>query len=133
MPKPLNILLIEDDVEDAELLIDALTSSNILHSIEILTDGLKINEYINAESKFPDLIVMDFNLPLLHGRDVLVSIKKSRLKDLPVVVLTTSSSSDDKKYVYEHGGAKFITKPSSMDEIKAMVSDIASLAGKIKN
>lgn len=110
-----------------------LISHNITYTIEILTDGLQIFTYINTENKIPDLIIMDFNLPLLHGRNVLINIKKSRLRSVPVIVLTTSSSSDDKQFVYENGGAKFITKPSSMDEVKSMVTELTSLAFKVMN
>jgi CheY-like chemotaxis protein len=128
MPNSLKILLIEDDRDDVELFSQALEDNGISHSVHLLRDGLAIIKYTEAlKGELPDLIVMDFNLPLMHGRDVLLHIKQSQLKKVPLVVLTTSSAEADKKYVYTNGGDKFITKPSSMEEIKKMVSEIAGL------
>jgi CheY-like chemotaxis protein len=128
MPNSLKILLIEDDRDDVELFSQALEDNGINHSVELLRDGLAIIKYTEGlNTQLPDLIVMDFNLPLMHGREVLVHIKESKLKKIPLVVLTTSSAEADKKYVYSHGGDKFITKPSSMEEIKKMVGEIAGL------
>jgi CheY-like chemotaxis protein len=128
MPNSLKILLIEDDRDDVELFSQALEDNGISHSVDLLRDGLAIVRYTEElTNTLPDLIVMDFNLPLMHGRDVLIHIKNSKLKNVPLVVLTTSSAEADKKYVYSNGGDKFITKPSSMEEIKKMVGEISGL------
>jgi CheY-like chemotaxis protein len=128
MPNCLNILLIEDDGDDVELFTQALQDNGIAHAVDLLTDGMGIVEYLkNLKEQLPNLIVMDFNLPLLHGREVLIRIKGSRLKDIPLVVLTTSSAEEDKKYVYEKGASLFITKPASVKDLSKMATDIAAL------
>ena len=127
MPKSINILLIEDDGDDVELFTQALQDHAIPHVLTLLTTGLGIIDYAENPLQLPDLIVMDFNLPLLHGRDVLLHIKESGLKNVPLIVLTTSSAPQDKKYVYNHGGDRFITKPATLEEIAGMVEEIKSL------
>lgn len=127
MPVSLNILLIEDDPEDVELFTQSLQDHKIDHAIALVTDGAKAVEYLKKSESLPDLIVMDLNLPLLHGRDVLTHIKKSPLRNIPLVVLSTSSSDLDRSYVLNNGANKFITKPSSVSEIRGMVADIMAL------
>jgi len=127
-PASLNILLIEDDPEDVELFTQSLEDYKIDHHIiALVTDGVKAVEYLKKGESLPDLIVMDLNLPLLHGKELLLHIKKSPLRNIPLVVLTTSSSQLDKSYVLSNGANKFITKPSSLSEISGMVSDIMEL------
>ena len=129
MPNSLYILLIEDDGDDVELFTQALEDNGIAHALEVLTDGMSVVEYLkNPKKQAPDLIVMDFNLPLLHGREVLIRIKESLLKDVPLVVLTTSSAMEDKKYVFEKGASMFITKPASIEDLSKMATDIVGLA-----
>ncbi len=127
IPASLNILLIEDDPEDVELFTQSLQDHKIDHTIALVTDGVKAVEYLKKDESLPDLIVMDLNLPLLHGKELLLHIKKSPLRNIPLVVLTTSSSEMDKSYVLSNGANKFITKPSSLSEIGSMVSDIMGL------
>jgi len=127
IPASLNILLIEDDPEDVELFTQSLQDHKIDHTIALVTDGVKAVEYLKNGESLPDLIVMDLNLPLLHGKELLLHIKKSPLRNIPLVVLTTSSSEMDKSYVLSNGANKFITKPSSLSEIGSMVSDIMGL------
>ena len=127
IPASLNILLIEDDPEDVELFTQSLEDHKIDHTISLLSDGAKAVEYFKKGESLPDLIVMDLNLPLIHGKESLLHIKKSPLRNIPLVVLTTSSSHSDKNYVLSNGASKFITKPSSMTEINDMVSNILEL------
>lgn len=127
-PGSIKILLIEDDPEDVELFTQSLRDHDVDHSIELVTDGVKAVEHVKSSAaSLPDLIVMDLNLPLLHGREVLIHIKKSPLRNIPLVVLTTSSSDLDKNHVMSNGANRFITKPSSLSEIRSMVADIMEL------
>ena len=128
MPGSIKILLIEDDPEDVELFTQSLHDHKINHAIELVTDGAKAVEYVkNGGDSLPDLIVMDLNLPRLHGKEVLTHIKKSPLRNIPVVVLTTSSSDMDRNQAMSNGANKFITKPSSLSEIQGMVAEIMAL------
>lgn len=123
MLKPLNILLIEDDIDDIELLEEALNGNNVTYNLEVVMEGDLVFTHINTSQNLPEIIILDFNLPKVHGRDVLKQIKLSeKFNKIPLVVLTTSSSKDDIDYAYSLGANKFITKPTTLEEFNEAIS-----------
>src|SRR4051812_7914911 len=99
MNKKMHILLIEDDADDVELLQDAFENNGVEHTMEVINDGGKVSGYLHTNNEFPDVIVMDLNLPKVHGKEILKEIKSTPKYDkVPVVILTTSSSPEDRKY-----------------------------------
>ena len=129
MPATIKILLIEDDGDDVELLQEALNTNNILYEMEVLNDGSEAIEFAKNCVACPHIIVMDYNLPKVHGKEVLKQIKAtSLLKDIPLVVLTTSSSKIDMDYAYEMGAEKFLIKPITLAEMKITSTTIQDIA-----
>jgi CheY-like chemotaxis protein len=127
--KPLDILLIEDDMDDVDLLKDALHENNVYYQMEVIMEGDKVNSYLNAVKTLPEIIVMDLNLPKTGGKEILQDIKKSfALTEIPIVVLTTSSSKDDIDYCTSLGISKFITKPATIDGWNLTVNNIVDVA-----
>lgn len=125
MVKPLNILLIEDDIDDIELLEEALNGNNVKYNLEVVMEGDMVYPHINDSQNLPEIIILDFNLPKVHGRDVLKQIKSvEKFNKIPLVVLTTSSSKDDIDYAYSLGANKFITKPTTLEEFNEAISII---------
>jgi DNA-binding response OmpR family regulator len=128
----MNILLIEDDLDDIELLQDALTSRNLQYKIQTIKDGEDAIEYIRAGQELPDIIILDLNLPKVHGREIILHVKTVRLfKDLPLLILTTSSAKEDMAYAFAHGADEYIVKPTSVEKMNEMVDSIVKLSGKI--
>jgi DNA-binding response OmpR family regulator len=126
--RKIRILLIEDDTDDIELLQDALNQNKINCSVAVVTEGDKAIPHLENTSLLPDVIVMDFNLPKLHGREILSQIKaSSRWSEIPLMVLTTSASHDDMRYAFSMGADKFVTKPNTMQGFNAAVEAIVSL------
>lgn len=124
----IRILLIEDDADDIELLKDALKQNEVDFNIDVITEGDKALPYLEKQAELPDVIVMDFNLPKLHGREILVQIRASKnLSTIPLMVLTTSASQDDMRYAFSMGANKFITKPNTMQGFNSTVEAIVSL------
>jgi CheY-like chemotaxis protein len=133
MPDQINILLIEDDHDDIDFLTEALKDNNVSFNLKTLMKGDLINKYITEENLLPDLIIMDLNLPKLHGREVICRIKDSiKLKEIPLVVLTTSSLSEDREYCLRKGADKFISKPATPEGFNNLVDVLVSVAGKRK-
>jgi CheY-like chemotaxis protein len=123
----IRILLIEDDADDIELLKDALEQNQVDCSIDVIMEGDKAIPYLENNDP-PDVIVMDFNLPKLHGREILSLIRASEnLSAIPLMVLTTSASRDDMRYAFSMGADKFVTKPNTIQGFKATVEAIISL------
>ena len=123
--KNIRILLIEDDNDDVELLQDALKDHNVTYVMHVINDGSLVLPYVESCTMLPDIVVLDFNLPKVHGKELLKLFKSyDTFARIPVVILTTSSSKDDIDYSMANGATEFITKPTSLDEINNMVSAI---------
>ena len=90
----LKIFLIEDDIDDIELLQDALKRYNIPYDMHTLKDGGEALEYIRIGNQAPDIIILDMNLPKVHGRDIIPVIKSSdHFKNVPLLILTMTGLS----------------------------------------
>jgi CheY-like chemotaxis protein len=127
------ILLIEDDQDDIELLQGAFSDLGINADFDILMQGHKIISWMES-SRLPDVIVMDLNLPMMHGREVICRIKENqRFSNIPVMVLTTSSQEKDRSYCLEKGADKFVSKPSTNEGFVELVNTIVALAKGILN
>jgi CheY-like chemotaxis protein len=132
----MKILLIEDDLDDIELLEDTLKRLGPLRGVawtlDTLHDGNAAVDYIRMGAGRPDIIILDFNLPKIHGREVVLEIKSSAsFKSIPLVVLTTSSAREDIDFAYNHGVDKYLTKPTTMEEFGRIVGTIIDLGEKI--
>src|SRR5262245_42699097 len=116
------ILLIEDDLDDIELLQDALLKQGVSYSMEDVNDGNEALDYIQLNKRIPDIIILDMNLPKVHGRDIIPVIKLSEtFSHVPLLILTTSSSPDDIEYAYKNGANKYLKKPATVEEIRETV------------
>jgi len=117
MPKPINILLVEDNEGDAKLTAKALTKARILNKLHVVDDGEKAMDFLHQRGKYteaprPDLILLDLNLPRKDGREVLEEVKADpNLLQIPVVVLTTSQADEDIARSYNLHANSYIKKP----------------------
>jgi CheY-like chemotaxis protein len=114
------ILLVEDNEGDIVLTSEAFEDCGSNIELQIARNG---KEAINIlfdqkdESLLPDLILLDINLPLLNGHEVLKKIKENtKTKHIPVVILTTSSAMSDINLTYENHANCFITKPADIND-----------------
>ncbi len=124
------ILLVEDNPGDVDLAKDALESSKVRNTLNIVNDGQEAIDYLYKKGKFtkasrPDLILLDLNLPKLDGREVLKIIKSDdNLKAIPVVVLTTSQAESDILKSYNLHANCYITKPIDFEQFMVVVQSI---------
>ena len=127
----MRILLIEDDLDDIELLQEALRSGGVLYEMEIINDGSDAVNYLRDNEQGPDIIILDFNLPKVHGREVILEIKSiPAFREVPLLILSTSSSKEDIEFSYRNGADKYIIKPSNMEQINKIVDSIVQLCQK---
>jgi CheY-like chemotaxis protein len=132
MSNKVNILLVEDDPDDVELMRQALEDNRVQFSMEIVNHGDRVIPHLEMSKKFPDIVVLDLNLPKLHGREVLKRIKASNLfSAIPIVILTTSSSQSEREHCLNAGADAFITKPSSVPGFNDMVATIIGVAVRV--
>lgn len=126
----LSILLVEDDPDDVELMRDALLEKDVAFNLDVVKQGDAVIPFLKSCKKFPNVILLDLNLPKLHGREVLVKLKEDAdLKHIPVVILTTSSSQSEKDYCLEAGATEFLTKPTTVEGFASCISSILEIAG----
>lgn len=127
----LKILLIEDDLDDIELLQEALIKHGVSHIMEDVNDGSEALDYIQLNKGNPDIIILDMNLPKVHGRDIIPVIRDSEnFGHIPLLILTTSTSADDIEYAYKNGASKYMKKPATVEDIRETVKTIIELAEK---
>jgi CheY-like chemotaxis protein len=134
MKKVLDILLVEDDIDDVDLLKEALLENNVLYQMEVIMEGDKVFKYLETIDTLPEIIVMDLNLPKTGGKEILQEIKSNySLTKIPIVVLTTSSSKEDIEYCNKMGISKFITKPATLEGWNNTIHSILHVANSSQN
>jgi CheY-like chemotaxis protein len=108
---------------------EALKSVDIAYSLEVISQGDKVIPHLESCKNFPNVVVLDLNLPKLHGRDILSRIKSSdRLRNIPVAILTTASSQKEKDHCLKVGADSFLTKPSTVAGFNQTVLAIVAIA-----
>lgn len=124
------ILLIEDDPSDRKLIRRFFENSSLRNEIQHVRDGEEALDYLYRqgdyvepeEAPWPDLVLLDLNLPRVDGREVLETMKEDPdLRSLPVVVLTTSEEEEDIHRSYNLGASSYIVKPMDMDQFAKVV------------
>lgn len=128
--KSAHILLVEDNDGDILLTTEALQERPFIKKISIVKNGKEALDFLFQRGIFqnephPDLILLDVNLPLKNGHEVLKTIKQDeRTKMIPVIMLTTSSSGKDIDLSYQNYANCYITKPVEMDDFLVVVQSI---------
>ncbi|WP_140631808.1 response regulator [Methylibium rhizosphaerae] len=120
-----DILLVEDNPDDAALTLRAFKRSHVMNSIHLVRDGIEAldflfgrGEYASRESgALPTLVILDLKLPKLDGLGVLRAIRAhERTKLLPVVILTSSKEEQDLISGYSLGANSYVRKPVDFAE-----------------
>lgn len=132
--KTVEILLVEDNLNDAELTIRELKKNNLANEIHHVKDGEEALDFIFGTGKFsekeelvhrPKLILLDIKMPKVDGIEVLKAIKSNELtKTIPVVMLTSSKEDPDIKKCYELGANSYIVKPVEFEDFRNVISNI---------
>lgn len=126
------VYLVDDDIEDIEIVQLALLEHKYEGPVRIIKNGRVLIDVLFQEfDKIPDAILLDLNMPLKDGFEVLSEIKvHPEFKNIPVVILTASSDKMDKIRCSELGCDFFYTKPTKMSEYKELVALLKSLTHK---
>jgi len=127
------ILLVEDDPGHAQLIEKNLRRAGITNTIVKLDDGQKCvdflfkkGEYSGDDHRPPFLILLDLNLPVLLGYQVLEAIKgDARTKAIPVVILTTTDNPQEISRCYELGCNAYMTKPVDYEQFSEAIRKLA--------
>ncbi len=129
----IEILLVEDSMNDAEMTIRTLKRKKIANNILHLNDGASALEFLFGTGEFlgrntnskPKVILLDLKMPRVDGLEVLEKIKSNEnTKTIPVVVLTSSKESPDIEKAYQLGVNSYIVKPVEFESFVRAISDL---------
>ncbi|HPD95938.1 MAG: response regulator [Bacteroidales bacterium] len=120
-----DVLMVEDNPQDAELAIRALKKGNFSNNIYTVEDGAEALDFLYCKGKYinrnslnkPKVVLLDLKLPKISGLEVLEKIKGDpSLKKIPVVVVTSSKEDPDIKRAYELGVNSYVVKPVDFEK-----------------
>jgi CheY-like chemotaxis protein len=129
----IDILLVEDSSDDAELAVHALRRENLANSIFIARDGEEALDFLFCRGTFaarsfdhpPKLVLLDLKLPKVDGIEVLRQFKDDpRTKAIPIVVLTSSKEERDLVRSYDLGANSYIQKPVDFAQFRETVKTL---------
>ena len=128
-----DILLVEDNPQDAELTTRALKKNNLANRLITVEDGAEALDFIFCRGKYatrnnahsPKVVLLDLKLPKVSGLEVLRALKQDeRTRAIPVVVVTSSREDPDIKTAYALGANSYVVKPVDFDAFAESVSSL---------
>jgi CheY-like chemotaxis protein len=131
--EPVSVLLVEDNISHAELVILSFEEHRIANRIYHVSDGEEALDYLfrrgdyadPAKSPKPHVILLDLRLPKIDGLEVLKEIKTTtELEKIPTVVFTTSSAEMDVAKAYEYHANSYLIKPVDFEKFNQLMDDI---------
>ena len=128
-----DVLLVEDNQQDAELTIRSLKKHKLANSVSVVEDGAEALDFVFCRGKFdqrdinhpPKVIFLDLKLPRVGGLEVLRAIKQdARTRSVPVVVVTSSREDPDVKAAYELGANSYVVKPVDFESFTEAIGTL---------
>jgi CheY-like chemotaxis protein len=128
------ILLAEDNPNDVELTLNALTEYNLANEVVVTGDGAEALDYLYRRGEYkmraegnPAVVLLDLKMPKVDGLEVLKQIKSDeKLKSIPVVVLTSSREERDLVESYKLGTNAYVVKPVDFKEFMAAIKHLGA-------
>jgi chemotaxis family two-component system response regulator Rcp1 len=133
---PINVLLVEDNPADVRMIREALTVSKIPHALYVVEDGESALDFVRRTGKYAaapdtDVILLDLNIPKLHGHEVLEQLRGDRpIRRVPIVVLTGSRLEKDMARSFALHADEHIIKPTRLYEY---VGELAFALGMVRH
>ncbi len=124
--RPIEILLVEDNPGDVKLTQMALENAKVINNLHVVNNGKEALEFLFDQKQIkPDIVLLDLNLPIIDGREVLKKIKEdTNLKRTPVVILTSSKAEEDIIKTYDLHANCYITKPIDLEQFLNVIKTI---------
>ncbi len=127
------ILIVEDNPQDAELTVRALRKNNLANNVLIAHDGGEALDFFFCRGKFkarnisnpPKVVLLDLKLPKVSGLEILKIVKADeRFSEIPIVVVTSSRQEPDIKEAYKLGVNSYVVKPVDFDQFVNAMSNL---------
>lgn len=130
--RPVDILLVEDNEDDVLITRKGFEKARLAVKMHHVSNGQECMAFLRkegpyAEAPTPDIILMDLNMPVMDGREVLAEIvKDSELCKIPVVILTTSDAERDVLQMYKLRCSSYLTKPVEFSQFQRLIEDLGN-------
>jgi chemotaxis family two-component system response regulator Rcp1 len=127
---PVDVLLVEDSPNDAELMVEALAEGELPLRVTVVEDGEEAIDYLRQRGAYrgaarPDLILLDLHMPRKNGHEVLADVKQDEsLRLIPIVLLTSFDSDEAIREAYDRHVNCCVRKPSDLDQFALAVKKI---------
>jgi len=128
--RPIEILLVEDSAEEAEITMTSLRDGRIRNRVHWVEDGEEAMAFLRREgphaaAPHPDLVLLDLHMPRMNGQEVLSEIKQHPLwKRIPVVIMTSSNDEKNILEAYDRHANCYVVKPMDVDKFIDAVRSI---------
>lgn len=126
----LKILLVEDNIHDVAFIQAALSNSSFTSAVHVVNDGLECVDLLNKTGKHsnaitPDIIILDLNMPILDGIEVLKKIKQDPShRKIPIIVFTSSKDAIDISNAYDNYVNSYVVKPMDPQQYENVIKEI---------
>jgi CheY-like chemotaxis protein len=138
-PPPLRVLLVEDNPSDVVMFREALASAGLAVDLDVSWNGQEALDRLRRHggqpaAARPDLVVLDVNLPILSGRELLAEmVADDTLNSIPVVVLTGSRFEKESMAMYPEDRCLFIVKPFDFQSLVEIVRRVFGFASSCRD
>lgn len=128
-----DIILVEDNPNDAELMVHSLKKNHLANKLIVLEDGEQALNYIFCKGEYakrdsdelPKVIFLDLKLPKVNGLEVLEQVKSNdKTKQIPIVIVTSSKEDPDIEAAYRLGANSYVVKPVDFDQFKETINQL---------
>lgn len=133
LSRSIHVLLVEDNLADVTLIMEAFKGCQKPIQVSRVKDGEEALRYLRGQDRFsqsrrPDLVLLDLNIPRKSGLEVLNEVKADpKLQEIPVVILTNSKMEADVQKAYESRANFYIVKPTDLDELFAVARYVENI------
>ena len=119
------ILLVDDDADDQELLTEEINNLEPSILVKRFSNGMQVMEYLFREEKPPCLIILDYNMPVVNGLEVLQKLASMpHLRGVPKIVWSTSNSQLYQNKCLQTGALKYIIKANDLGGLRKIASEM---------
>lgn len=119
------VIIAEDDEDDQFLISSAWDECDTDVTYEFVNDGLALLSRLESSETIPELLIMDLNMPIKNGREVLGELRSSdKFRYLPVLIMSTSKAPYDISSSYDAGANAYLVKPSTFSELEQLIKNV---------
>lgn len=120
-----NILLIDDDSDDAELFMEAVESLQKEVVCQTENNALKAIEELKTTENLPDLVFVDFSMPAINGAEFIQKVKsEERLRNLPIILMSSHTVEVLRQLTQNSEGVQYMTKPNSFQDLVIQLDSV---------